>query len=320
MHSILKVFLAFLVWDSGIAVAQAQTGLPETNSQINIGIRSDLWTSIYQNKDTPVRIYEANLKSRWLDFKNWQADFIAGIEGFSSGRADLVVGPQRNLVGSDLRDQKAGLQLNHRDPDESGFAISALYESASDQPFQNRRDDWTELEIIYQWSQVENHQYFLKATDSKNRGYLNGRALLIPGLRFEADEAWHYSLSLDSVQITWQKDPARQFQLTLDPVRPRLQFQNQLAEKRLYEAALGLRTRSYLYVNRVEDDSRVFIEETYVENSFYFKVSPRTSLKFCGGLSFNRNLYEGKEIYRAIGHRSTMPSDTYGSLRGEFLF
>jgi hypothetical protein len=292
----------------------------QLNSELHFRIRSDLWTSLDQNKETPVRLYDIGWRYRWLDKEDWKVALLANMEGFSTGRADLVVGPERVLVGSDLRDGKLGFQMAHQEPDQSGFVFNTLYESASDRPFQAARDVWFDAFFQYQFQKIENHHYFVEATSSKNRGYLNGQFLLLPGVHFESDENWNYSFTVLSAKISWQKNPTEQFQILLDPMDPHLHYHRLLPREKFYDASAGVRTRSYMNVNRLESDMRLFFEESYFENSVSLKMSDRTSLRFNVGLAFNRFLYEGKQVYLQVGHRSTMPSDMYGSYRWEFKF
>lgn len=301
----------------GRALTFAAIPEPE-NIELEIAWRSDLWTSPMVDKRTPVRIYDASAVAPFFRNKNWIASVKLDTEGVSSGRPDLVVGRNRVLIGSDLRMQEYGVYAQRRGEDDSRFSFSAAYDSASDEPFKSARDRWTEFQAVYVTKvNSDDYQWIFATNYSKNRGFLNNRLIPMIGVNYRPLPGLDLTLGFPFARFIW-KDDLYDLNFLATPAGFSFVGSKTINPTVTGRLRAGLANRAYLHENRIEDDMRLFFQETYADGGFRTRLTSTTTIEILLGASIDRSFYEAKQVYQPVGNRTTLPADFYGRIRMEF--
>lgn len=80
----------------------------------------------------------------------------------------------------------------------------------------------------------------------------------------------------------------------------------------------GLSARSYQDANRLIDDQRLILEETYFEAGVRVRLEANTAFSLMGGWSGNRKVYRARQVFLPEGPAQTIDPDFYGGVRMEF--
>lgn len=284
---------------------------PQESFTLQLKWQTDLWTDPDLNKTSPFRIYEAIVDIPY-PAKNDQFVFLnSQVEGFSSGRADLVVGRNRVLIGSDLRTQDTGLGYFKKGVHSSWFSIEAAYKSDSDAPFKNSGMIWIETTAIYALPTSSDWQWILLLNYSKNRGYLNNRPIPLLGVKYPFGPDWQMTVGLPFLDLEYKSDPWWAHFVAV-PTGTRLEAEKALNHTFLFNTRCGYTSRSYLHERREVDDDRLFFEEKFISVGFQTKVSEEARIEFNVGYSYDRNFYEAKQVFIPAGPRTRLDQDYFG--------
>lgn len=318
LHSLLLIPLLL----SHFLIAAPLGNIPEIEEdkvRLIFSARSDLWLSPYEDKETPLRIYGATLRLPVTLTEGWIGSAMLATESVSLGRTDVIVGEDTVPLNSNLQDQSAGLGLTHQLHDESSISIYGAFSSASDEPFQNDRDRWMELTAAYRSQTWGDWQGLFAVNYSKNRGFLNNQVIPFLGVSYQPKSAFRFLLGFPYLQMVWKPDLNWTTTASLTPVGGRVKANYIYSDSLLLFLDAGLSARSYLHVNRTQNDHRLIFEEKYAEIGFKRILSPKTYVGFAAGGSFDRNVYEAKTVFRPMGSKIELNGDITGRFLLEFL-
>ncbi len=321
----LASWLCLLVWVLLSLPAQSKSlgnfpAVEEGSPRIEFDLLSDLWRTPYQHKETPQRLYQGALKIPFLKSDTWRASLTTEAEGRSVGKPDLSVGDHQVQVRSDLRSQSVGLGIDNQAVDRSSFALFASYDSASDEPFEHRRDIFTTLTTMYTTSPQGDLQWIYGVNYSENRGFMNGKALPILGVTYQAGLQLRVTAGFPFLRLQWTDLDVWNASIVATPVGLQVQA------GRIFEPNIsvlirgGIANRSYAHADRIEDERRVIFEEKYYDLGFKVPLSEHTVYGFRVGYGFGRRLFEGRRVFSPIGPVQTFDSDIYGGFHLEYLF
>ena len=280
-------------------------------SRLRLGWRSDLWGDPNYSKYSPVRLYDVNTNPSFYRTAEQNAFFKLNMDGLSSGRSDFTVGRGRTLIGSDLRSQEVGLGYVKNQDRSSWYSLSAEYASDSDHPYQELRSRWAELSGTYAFAKEKNWQWVVLVNYSKNRGYLNNQVIPLVGGIYQFENGWTMTVGLPFLKLEKKFDPwSYLFVATATGVRGRVT--KKINDLFIARGEAGYSTRSYLHINRTEDDMRLFYEEKYAQAQLVTALSKNVNMTFFAGYSMDRNFYEAKQIYLANRTRTKLQNDWFG--------
>lgn len=318
----IKSLLVGLVLFGGFAASAEPLGaiprVQEGDPRLVFELLSDLWVNPDQNKESPIRIYDARMILPYLKTEQWQASIDLKASACSIGEPDLVVGKDAIRIGSDLRSQSVGLGLGHRGNDGSWLNVFANYNSASDEPFKSSRDSWAGGSAVYGFASEGNEQWLLGVDYSRNRGWLNDHAIPLVGRQFQLAPDFVVAVGFPFFYAAVDIVHYLSVHLTVTPVGVHGEFIHDVNDKLSLRIRGGLATRSYLHTARVHEDDRLFINSNYVATAFRRVLSERTSFGFELGYSFRRKLYEGQQVFRPVGVTRQIANDLTGGFVMEF--
>lgn len=319
-----KLFFIFvLLLGSRFASAQVLGSLPvieKSKLRFSFNGRSDLWTSPYQNKEAPVRIFAGSFKAPLFKTDNWQVSTTLQTESVSLGRSDIVIGRRERLLGIDLRHENIGLGVQRDYDDGRVISFYTAFVSASDHPFEAGRDQWFDFSTLYRSAIFyDDYRWIAYVTYSKNRGFYNSQVFPFIGISYSADKDYEFSVGFPFLIWRWHPQEAHwQFLARATILGVNLDYSYENTDTSEFYAAGAIETRSYLYSSRVEETNRLFFEETKVEVGFRKQVTDQTKFGFSLGRSLDRSLYESTTIYQHSGPRVTLKTDTYLGFMMEF--
>jgi len=286
--------------------------------RMNFEYRSDLWTSPFHDKESPVRLTNASFYSPVLRRNDKFATFTANASGINLGRADISIGDRQVALGQDLQDNSIGLGYSQVSEDKYSFLITAAYTSASDRPFNETRNNWTELNAILNLPPHENKNWVFALNYSKNRGYFNNYVFPFVGVNHDISEQTNIKYGFPFFWLTSKRDYGVTIDFFISPGTGRLQAFKDLNDKIKAHGRFGLTSYSFLHEKRINDKDRLFIQERSLELGLIAQVSDQTSVGFNTGYAFQRVVFEGENLFKPKGQKSILGSDIYGSLMVDF--
>lgn len=288
------------------------------NLRLIIEGRTDIWTSPYRDKETPLRLHELKLRAPLFNTESWSASAHIGAESLSSGRADMTVGRNPVFIGSDLRSLSAGFGVKRTASEGSSVSIFTAQNSSSDEVYRDTRDTWTEVSIFYEFAPQDRLQWVVAANSSKNRGFLNNQIVPFIGVHYKPSSNFSATFGFPFARLIWSNEDFWTTSVYLTPVGVHGEVTRSTSAHMSWRIKAGLSSRSYLHVNRIDDHMRLIFEEKYFEGGFKSKVSDQTSVGFTIGTSFDRVFYEAQNVFSAEGQKTNLNKDLYGAFLMEF--
>ncbi len=312
--------IPILLWSSATNASLLGTVPRVDTGQVRLltEMQSDLWTSPNQEKADPLRRYNLAGKLPVLFNDRWSASLNLEAEGLRIGRPGLIIGNDAIEVNTDLRSQSAGVGVQRRDEDGSWFSLFGSYESASNEPFKDKRDRYFAGTAIYAFEPSEKWQWIVGANQSNNRGIRNGQIMPIGGVFYRPNLNLTVAFGLPFLLIEW-KNESSVFNLTATLVGIEGNLRKDFANDFFYQFKSGLSSRAYLHNDRIKDKNRIFFEEKYIEGGVGVRLSARTHTVLVIGQSFDRRVYEAEAIFKKTGTDHRIKADLYGTLGLEFI-
>lgn len=281
--------------------------------------RSDLWMKPDQDKPSPVRVSGLDLRIPILRGDQGLVSAEIHNETLRLAKAGLAVGENPELVGSSLTSRAVGVGASYRTSERLETSIFASYESASDEPFRDDRDHWLELSMVAYLRATDTRTWVVALNASNNRGFRNREVVPYVGIRQQFSPSFQATYGFPFLFLNWGGDSELSgTSLTLTPVGVHLESLHQVAEAVGVGVSGGLANRAYLNSNRLDDDTRVIYQETFLEAAGRLQAAGGVQIGLVFGASFDRMAYQAKQVFDPIGARSTLPSDVYGGFRMEF--
>lgn len=292
--------------------------IEEDRMRVIFKARSDLWLSPYEDKETPIRIYEGQLRLPASLFDSWMGSLSLTSETVSLGRTDLLIGKRSTSLSSNLQSQSIGFGLERKMENKSSISFYGALTSASDEPFKNGRDIWTEATTSYRSPMWGLWQGIFALNYSKNRGFLNDQALPLVGAAYKWSSNLNFIVGFPFARVTWNSLNWT-ITATATPVGGSLYIDYIYSDSLLILMSAGVSSRSYLHVNRTEDKYRLIFEEKYAEVGLKRILSPKTLIGFKAGASFDRSVYEAITVFHPESSKSHITGDLTSGIFLEFL-
>lgn len=291
--------------------------LEKERTQVNVHGRTDLWTNPLKDKESPIRIYSVDLLVPFRFSEKCLMAELLKSESLSLGRSNLLVGEDQVKLGSDLRSQGIGIGFSCHKSDDHSYSIYTSYVSASDDPYHFARDRWVDYVFTYQNNLAEEIGWIFKLNSSKNRGFANNQVFPFLGIIYTKN-FFEYLIGFPYFQMIWRPNDEWQATVRLLPVGFSLVTNHQLDDIGSVSAEASQTSRSYLHIERTDDDKRLFYEEKIVNLKLNVEASVRTQFIFSVGYAWDRNIYEAKTVAEPLHSRISLDHDIYGTMGLEF--
>jgi hypothetical protein len=292
--------------------------IQENTLKLNFDFRSDLWTSPYTYKESPVRIMLADMRAPIFKTETWSASIALYDESLNLGRTDFQLGQKPVFIGNSLQHQLGGIGIRKNFPDGAAASVYAAYSTASDAPWGSPRNDYFYGAVSYRTAIVDNRGWIFAIDQNENRGIYNGTPFPYFGVVYNSDEKWSVSAGFPFLNITYLSDSEWHSDFRLTPFGISYKAAKDIDANAVFTAAAALTVRSYLYDERPTDDTRLYYQEIFVELGVKRYVTADTAVNFSLGGSFDRRLYESERVYRPSSELQTIGGDYYGRLGVEF--
>ncbi|WP_413583110.1 hypothetical protein [Bdellovibrio sp. HCB288] len=280
--------------------------------------RSDLWTSPYTYKDSPVRISGGEVQIPLYTGDTWAASAAVYSESLNLGRTDFDLGTKDIFIGNALRQEfiGAGARKTFSNGDNiSGFIASA---TASDDPWGSDRDKYIYAALIYRTRLIDNYNWIFGIDQSENRGFLNGEPFPYLGITYHLDNDMEITVGLPFFRMKWKFADDWKGMASVTPFGFNVSADKEVTHNTDVGGVVALNVRSYLFHERTEDDDRLFYQEIMAEAYLARELTEATRVIFALGGSADRKLYESEKIYSPNSHVTSIKSDFYGRLAVEF--
>jgi len=281
-------------------------------------LRSDLWTSPYSYKQSPVRIVGGELRIPIAHGEGWNISANVATESLSLSKTEFSLADREVFIGNNLQNQAFGMGFSRFWEDGSGFTLVGAYASASDNPFADDRDKWIEGTVTYRTGAFGNHRYIFAVNQSNNRGLANGKPFPFFGIILEPHPNLIAQVGFPFIRVIWKDVGKWKREAQVTPFGAYFDLERYMDDDFLLHAHTEYTIRSYLYDSRIDDANRLYYQEMTMDVALKKELSKATIVSFGIGYAFDRRLYEAQSIYEPRHDKSQMDSDIYGRLRMEF--
>ncbi len=289
----------------------------EQNLEILFDSRSDLWTSPYTYKNSPVRIVGASVRIPLFHTETWAASAILYDESLNLGRADFELGTQKVFIANSLSNQFYGFGIKKSFSEGGELSLFASYATASDNPWGSPRNDYFYGALIYRSAKINDHSWLLGVDQSQNRGLLNGHPFPYVGISFELENKT-VSFGFPYVKVDWTFKDDWHGVFFATPFGTNLKISKDVGDNSTVGAYTAFTVRSYLLDARIEDEDRFYYQEILGEVFYTRDVTHATRVTFAVGGSGDRRIYQTDQLYHPDGKTQTIGGDYYGRLAVEF--
>ncbi|WP_413559295.1 hypothetical protein [Bdellovibrio sp. HCB209] len=318
--------LIFIILLSNVSVSLAGPlgtipTIQEQNLELVFDLRSDLWTSPYTYKESPLRITGGSFRIPLLNTESWAASALIYTEALNLGRADFQLGDKSVFIGNSLRNELVGFGIRKSWSGGSSLSAFAAFATASDDPWGSPRDDYFYASVLYRSEIIDNHNWIFGVDQSGNRGFYNGRPFPYLGVSWFANERLTVAFGFPFLHLAWDsgdpEDPwGNDFRLT--PYGYTFRSSKDIGDNMILGFYSAFTVRSYLYDAREVAEDRLYYQEILGEVYLSREVTEATSVTFAVGGSVDRKLYETERMYHPDSKMQTIENDYYGRISVEF--
>lgn len=290
----------------------------DRNLRFIFDFRSDLWSSPYSYKASPIRVIEGEFRLPLYRSEEWKVSFDLYDESLNLGRAEFSFGKESVFLGNALHNQSMGLGAKKDFESGASLSLFASYATASDHPYGSPRNSWIEGGFIYKSPQTENRSWIFAVNQSNNRGIENGKPFPYFGVMYEPDPEFTALYGFPFLRLRWGIPDALKTTWNLTPFGTRLDLEKNLRDHFVLNVFMEASVRSYLLDQRLDENDRIYYHEVTLEASLKKNVTKTTGVVFGVGYSFERRLYESEVLYAPNAEMSRFENDFYGRLGMEF--
>jgi len=296
-----------------VGFARSLGQLPDMFSRsglLDVELRSDLWIRPHRKKDTPVRKSGVALGLPTKSFGDWVGAAQLTGEDLSLSRTDLVVGKDRIQIGTDLQARSVGASLM-KVGDRGGYTQGLVsLESYSDRPFRAPRDQYVSGLFLHAQPAHEGGQWLFGVHHSDNRGLLDGQPLPLIFYKFIFSEL--SDLVVGPLFLHGQiRGDLGHLELLATPVSSSLSYNKSLGERLTLFSKGGVNAWSYMHSERMDSKNRLYYQEHFIEMGAKVKVDEGIMISNVLGHSFDRSIYEGRQVYISNSGREKLAADIY---------
>ncbi|WP_413576508.1 hypothetical protein ACLVWU_00535 [Bdellovibrio sp. HCB290] len=321
MQKFILILLTVVFFYQLPALARPLGTIPEIQEQdllMLFDFRSDLWTSPYTYKDSPVRITSGEVRVPLYAGDSWAMSAAAYTESLNLGRTDFELGTKDIFIGNSLRQEYIG--IGARKTFDSGASISGFLASAtaSDDPWGSGKDKYTYAAVIYRSRMIDDHNWIFGVDQSQNRGIKNGQPFPYLGITYHLQNDMIVSFGFPFFRMVWKFAEDWVGSASVTPFGMRVAADRKINSNTSVGALAALSVRSYLFHEREEDADRLFYQEIMGEVFLARDLTEATRVIFALGGAADRKLYESERVYEPNSQVTTIKSDFYGRLAVEF--
>lgn len=314
-------FFAFVIlqapWAFSVPLGTIPT-IEEQNLQMLFSFRSDLWTSPYTYKDSPVRIFDTDIRIPLYKSETWSASANVFSESLSLGRTQFTLGEEQVFIANSLQNQGAGFGARREFSNGGRLGFFASYATASDVPWGEPRNDYFDGTIAYQTAPAENYHWIFAINQSDNRGIHDGKPFPYFGVIYNLSENVRTTVGFPFFRIEWGADVNWLHSFGITPFGINYWARKFLEDEFVFDGRVGLTVRSYMFDSRADDEDRLYYQEIFAEAAFKKFVTAKTGVTFALGAAVDRRLYESERIYHPNSKVTQIDNDFYGRLGVEF--
>ncbi|MFV8248727.1 hypothetical protein [Bdellovibrio bacteriovorus] len=292
--------------------------IEEDNLRLIFDFRSDLWSSPYTYKDSPVRIVGGDIRIPIYKSETWSASARIFDENLQLGRAQFNLGGESIFIGTALQNQGAGFGVRKVFASGSMMSVFASYATASDVPWGAPRNDYFDGTISYRMVTGNDYHWIFAVNQSDNRGIYNGMPYPFIGVVQDIWPGFRFSLGLPFLMLEWGATEEWVTNFSLTPFGVKLATSKNLDHGFVFQAKTALTVRSYMFDTRKDSADRLYYQEIFAEGALKKFVTPQTGVSFALGAAVDRRLYESERIYVPNSKVTTIKNDFYGRLGVEF--
>lgn len=320
MNRFLLLFLVFFITGGpalGVPLGTIPT-LEDHQVRFIFDFRSDMWTSPYTYKESPIQTTGFETLFPILKGDDWSFSGQLAAESLNLGRPDFHMDNKQIFVGSSLQSTYMGLGAQKRFSSGAEVSIFAGSATATDQPEKHPEDRWIEGNMVYLTAPKDGHRWMFAVNHSNNRGFLNGKPFAYFGLQLEESASFTASFGFPYLKLNWAEPEKWQSEFLLTPFGYHLQFRMPILDQFTFTAMTAYTVRSYLHGDRPHDYDRLYYQEHTAEANIRTRMTDTTGVLFGIGYAFDRRLYEAKEIYHPDSETEDFDDDYYARVAVEF--
>lgn len=317
----MKIPVLFFALASSVAVARPLGVVPRVRNDdvlVSLEARFDLYLAQKRAKASSLKILGVELDIPVMRKGRWDVALDLDHEVLEVGHAGLTYAPRDDLVGSNLRTAVGGFHADYEGEDRARLSVSLAAASASDEAVGVGRSRDYPWQVTYLFPSASDHQWILAIDDSRNRGYLNESAVPMAGILYQPGPTWSLAAGFPFLHLQWGVPPDWSGTLTVLPTGAHARVSRWVAAETAVFVRGGLSARSYMHSARDDEMMRLFFEEKYVEMGAHRQITPRSRIGLSAGMSYDRSLYEGRQVFLPSADRSTLPRDFFGTTFWEF--
>lgn len=289
----------------------------EYNWILNFSFKSDMWGNFDQAKNEPVRISHAKIQIPLYSADTWVASLSAEDESLSLGRTDFLLKDKRLFIGSHLTAQSVGLGLRKDLPGHETLFTFVSYNSAGEKSLSVAQDKWIEASLIYH-AHFYGYEWMLAINQSNNRGFLNGFPTPYAGIVLTNRPDYTSMYGFLFMLLNWKPESGWNKEFRVTPFDASFSIEKKMTDQFSYSARTFYNVRSYLPTERTDKAYRFYYQEASVENSLVAELSSTTSIIYTLGYSFDRKVYESRNIYQPTSKSYRLNDDFYMMARLDF--
>lgn len=280
--------------------------------------RSDMWTSPYTYKESPIQTTNFETLFPVVKGNDWSVSGQLAAESLNLGRPDFHMDNKRIFVGSSLQSTYIGLGGNKKFI--SGAEVSAFVGSAtaSDEPKDHPEDRWTEGRIVFWTAPSQTARWMFAINHSNNRGFLNGKPFTYFGVQYQNHPQLTVSFGFPYLKVDWTDSQKRHSEFMLTPFGYQLQFKVPIQDQFIFTALSAFSVRSYLHGDRPHDNDRLYYQEHTFEANIRTRLTDTTGFLLGLGYALDRRLYEAENLYKPDSKTEDFDDDYYVRVAMEF--
>jgi hypothetical protein len=242
-------------------------------------------------------IVHGNLRTNFLNFGENSLFFSANYESYDHGLKSFSFGQGKIEVGPTLEKAKAGVVSRHVHKKRGISLFSIEYGAESDSLFESSRNSSFGANYVYAFPKRKVSRWILFVNYSNNRTFLNNIPLPAVGYIYNPEPGISMAFGVPFVFLNWIDFPYHMTSFALTPSQISLDTAHELTGYIRWFVAGSYTARSYLHVNRLDEDDRLYLREGQLELGLRGPLSKILSLQIGLGGSFEKRLYEAESAF-----------------------
>ena len=303
------IIVATAVFNVTTASAQSMSFIRPMRETLNFSLehQSDLNT----NSKSPGAFGVSNIQMAYKIFKDdeWSVKLGLETENIFTGLDQITLKQDDIEVDGNLESYSFSVGVNRVTNDKGkGYGVIFNFGSESDMAFNSSEEQVLNITPYYNFSRTKAGQWTLLMAYSNNRVFLNNVPLPSFSYTYRPSRKFIGVFGLPFVGLNWINFPKYMYRFFLTPGS--VLFYGAQSVVGPYQVFLdaSYRVRSFIHVNRTDRENQLFLEEKRILLGITGPVSRKISIRFSGGYSFDRYMYEGNGPW-STGQKFSLGND-----------